>query len=354
MTKFIIRRVMLIPFLLFGVTVLIFTMLQFLSPVARSALYVQDLPKSEEALDAVIEVYGLNDPIIVQYWRWLVGTKNAETGEISGGILRGNFGFSRSTNQPVLDMIKGRFPASVELTLWSFFPIVLVGTWLGVQAAVHHNTLYDQAIRVFCITGASIPAFIFGLLALIVFYSKLGWFPPGRVSQWVTNEILEGTFIIKTNMFTVDALLSGRFDILLDVFRHMILPIITLTYISWATFVRVARSSMIDELSKNYMVTAKGKGLSDKYAQRIHALPNAMLPIVTMAGGTLIGLLSGVVITETVFNYPGIGSAAAAAASNLDVITVLGLSLFNGTILIVANLIVDVLYAMIDPRIRFA
>ncbi len=354
MTNYIIRRILLIPLLLVGVSLLIFSMLQFLSPVARSALYVKDLPKSEEALDAIIIAYGLDDPLPVQYWHWLVGRTNPNTGETVGGVLRGDFGYSHSAKQDVIVMIKERFPATLELTLWGFFPIVLIGTWLGIQAAIHYNSFFDQAIRFFCITGASLPLFVFGLLVLMVFYTKLGWFPPGRVSQWVTQEIQEGAFLVHTDMMTLDALINGRFDVFLDSLRHMILPIVTLSYLNWTTFVRVTRSSMLEELGQDYMVTARSKGVRVKDTRWKHAFPNALLPIITLAGGTFIGLLSGVVITETVFNYPGIGSAAATAASSLDVIAVLGISLFNGVLLILANLIVDILYAVADPRIRFA
>lgn len=354
MTNYIIRRILLIPLLLIGVTLLIFSMLQFLSPVARSALYVKDLPKSEEALDAIIVAYGLNDPLPVQYWNWLVGRRNSTTGEIAGGVLRGDFGYSHSAKQDVIVMIQERFPATLELTMWGFLPIVIIGTWLGIQAAIHYNSFYDQAIRFFCITGASLPLFVFGLLVLMIFYTKLGWFPPGRISQWVIQEIQEGSFPIHTDMMTIDALLNGRLDVFLDSLRHMILPIITLSYLNWTTFVRVTRSSMLEELGQDYMVTARSKGVRIQDTRWKHAFPNALLPIITLAGGTFIGLLSGVVITETVFNYPGIGSAAASAASSLDVIAVLGISLFNGVLLILANLIVDILYAVADPRIRFA
>jgi peptide/nickel transport system permease protein len=229
----------------------------------------------------------------------------------------------------------------------------LIGTFFGIQAAIHYNSFYDQLIRIFCITGASMPVFVFGLVALMVFYTKLSWFPPGRMSPWVTQEIQAGTFAIHTSLMTVDALINGRFDVFIDVLKHMVLPILALSYISWATFVRVTRSSMLEELSQDYMITARSKGVAHKAAQWKHAFPNVLLPVITLAGGTFITLLSGVVITETVFNYPGIGSAAATAATSLDVIAVLGISLFNGALLIVANLIVDVLYAVVDPRIRF-
>ncbi len=354
MTSYIIRRLLLLPVLLFGVTVLIFGMLQFLEPSERAALYVRDIPKTPGALDGIIRQYGLDDPLPVQYWHWLVGHPSPFTGKTVGGILRGDFGYSRVGSQPVVQLIATRFPATLELTLWAVFPIIGIGLWLGVQSAVHHNGIFDQAARTFSIVGTSFPTFVFGLLMLMFFYANLRWFPPGRVSDWVTFLINSGKFHQYTYLMTVDALLNGRLDIFWDALKHLILPVLTLSYISWATFLRVTRSSMLETLRQEYVTTARAKGVPERDVINKHARPNALIPVVTLAGFQVVGLLGGVVITETVFNYPGIGSAAAQAAQNLDVVTVLGFALFDGFVLIVANLIVDVLYAVIDPRVRLA
>ncbi len=352
MTNYIIRRLLLVPVLLFGVTVIIFAMLQFLEPVERSALYVKDFPKNEKQIEGIIKKYGLDQPIYEQYYRWLVGHVDPATGIRTGGIIYGDFGYSRTGSQPVIDMIKNRFPNTLDLALWTVFPMLSVGIWLGVKAAVHQNGFVDQAARIFSIVGTSFPTFVFGLLVLILFYAKLGWFPPGKMSDWVSQLIFSGQLKQYTHLLTIDALLNGRFDVFWDALKHMILPILTLSYINWATFVRVTRSSMLETLRMEYVVTARAKGLSEKTVINKHARPNAMLTIVTLAGMQVVGLLGGVVITETVFNYPGIGQAAANAAQQLDVVTVLGFAVFNGFILIVANLIVDILYGVIDPRVR--
>ena len=140
----------------------------------------------------------------------------------------------------------------------------------------------------------------------------------------------------------------------MDALKHLVLPVITLSYISWAQFLRITRSAMLESLNQDYMVTAKAKGVSTKNAINKHALPNAMIPVTTIAGFTVIGLLGGVIITETIFSFPGVGSAAARAAAQLDVVTVLGVALFEGIILILANLVTDVLYAVVDPRVRLS
>jgi len=354
MTTYIIRRLLLVPLLLFGVTVLIFAMLQFLSPVERSALYVRDIPKNQNAIDGIIKKYGLDQPIYVQYWRWMVGQVDPLTHKRIGGILFGDFGYSRTASQPVVQLIRTRFPNTLDLTLWAVAPVILVGIWLGVAAAVHQNGFIDQAARIFSIVGTSFPTFVFGLLMLMIFYANLHWLPPGRMSDWASQAVFLPSFHHYTSLLTFDSLLNGRFDIFLDALRHMLLPILTLSYINWATFVRVTRSSMLETLRMEYVTTARAKGLRERDVINKHARPNAMIPVVTLAGFQVIGLLGGVVITETVFNYPGIGAAAASAAAQLDVVTVLGFALFDGLILIVSNLVVDVLYGVIDPRVRLS
>jgi peptide/nickel transport system permease protein len=354
MSTYIIRRLLLVPVLIFGVTIIIFGMLQFLGPVERSALFVRDFPRNDKQIPGLIRKYGLDRPIYEQYWRWLVGIKDPATGVREGGVLFGDFGYSRTASQPVIDIIKNRFPNTLDLALWAVFPMLSVGIWLGVQAAVHQNGWIDQLARIFSIVGTSFPTFVFGLLVLILFYANFGWFPPGKMSDWVSQLIFSGQFHQYTKLLTIDALLNGRLDVFWDALRHMILPILTLSYINWATFVRVTRSSMLETLRMDYVTTARAKGLKENTVINKHARPNAMISITTLAGFSIVGLLGGVVITETVFNYPGIGKAAADAAAQLDVVTVLGFAVFNGLILILANLVVDVLYGFIDPRVRLA
>jgi len=354
MTAYIIRRLLLLPITVIGVTLLIFGMLQLLSPVERSALYVRDIPHTEGALDAVIRRYGLNDPFVVQYWRWLVGRADPVTGETVGGVLRGDLGYSRTGNQDVIDLLLHRLPATAELALWSIVPIIGVGIWLGVQAAVNHNKLIDQIARIFSIVGYSFPSFVFGLLVLLIFYARLEWFPPGRLSDWASQIVQSDAFTRYTQLNTVDALLNGRLDIFADSLRHMVLPVLTLSYIQWALLLKITRSAMLEALRQDYVTTARAKGLAERDVINGHARPNALIPVATVSGLTIVGLLNGVVFTETIFNYPGIGSAAADAAISLDVLTVLGFVLFTATLLIVANLVVDVMYAFLDPRVRLS
>jgi peptide/nickel transport system permease protein len=352
MTAYILRRLVQLPITVFGVTVLIFLMLQILSPAERAALYIKDIPKNEAQIDRVIKRYGLDKPMHVQYVNWLIGAVDQDTGDRVGGVLRADLGYSRTGREPVIDLLLRRLPATAELAIWSFIPILGIGIWLGIIAAINHNKLIDQIARVFSIVGYSFPTFVFGLLVLMLFYAKTGWFPPGRLSDWAVQIVSSPGFTQYTNLNSFDALLNGRFDVFLDALRHMFLPIITLSYLSWALLLRVTRSSMLETLGQDYIRTARAKGVAEKNVVNQHARPNALIPVATIGGLTVVGLLNGVVITETVFNYPGLGSAVAAAAVSLDVLTVLGFVLFNATLLILANLIVDVMYAFLDPRVR--
>src|SRR5687768_14027379 len=215
MVTYIIRRLLLVPFLLLGVSILIFGMLQFLDPVERASLYIRGEFRSDAQIEAVLKTYCLDCPIYRQYLNWVVGKVNPVSGEREGGILFGNFGWSRTTSQPVADLIARRFPNTLDLTLWAVGPVILVGIWLGVQAAVHHNGLIDQAARVFSIVGTSFPTFVFGLLMLMFFYANLQWFPPGRLSLEFNRIVDSPAFNHYTSLLTIDALLNGRFDIFL-------------------------------------------------------------------------------------------------------------------------------------------
>lgn len=352
MTAYIVRRLLILPVILIGVTVLVFAMLMLLDPRERAALYVSDVPHDPQVVQKIIEKYRLEAPIHEQYWRWLVGTRE-ESGEVRGGILRGNLGWSHTAQMPVTEAITERLPVSAELALWSIGPIIGLGIWSGVQAAVHHDRFFDHFSRVFAVVGWSIPTFVFALLMLLIFYSGLGWLPPERLSEWAKRVVWDSSqFTQYTNMNSIDALLNLRFDVFLDALRHLVLPVFGLSYLIFARVMRVMRSSMLETLREDYIRTARAKGLEEGVVVNRHARRNALIPIVTIGGLLFIGLLSGVVITETIYNLHGVGRLFADAALAFDVVTVLGLVLFNGVIMVVGNLVVDILYGFVDPRVR--
>jgi peptide/nickel transport system permease protein len=343
MTAYIIRRLLLLPVILFGVTVLIFLMLTQLSPTQRASLYVSDVPKRQAELQKVIEQYGLDDPIPQQYVRWI------------GTVVRGDLGWSKTGKEPVIDVIFGHLPATIELAMWAIVPILFVGIQLGILSAMHHNRLPDHVLRIFSIVGTSLPSFLAGLLLLMFFAVVLGWFPTGgRLTLELQRLVDSPAWNNVTGIYTIDSLINGNLAVFTDAVHHLVLPVLTLSYLNWAVLLRVTRSSMLETLRQDYVRTARAKGLVESKVIQNHARPNAMLPVVTISGWLLIGLLSGVAITETIFTWPGIGQRFIAAASNLDVVTVLGFVLFNGMLLIIGNLVVDILYAYLDPRVRLS
>jgi peptide/nickel transport system permease protein len=338
---FIARRLLLLPVVFIGVTLALQLLMQLLTPYQRAAAYVQS-EQQMNRLDEIVVLYGLNDPWYVQYGRWL------------GQVAKGNLGYSRISRQPVLQTIGQRFPATLELAIFAIIPVIGVGIWMGTAAALNRDKLIDQVTRVMSIIGWSLPTFVLGIWLLVIFYGWLGWFQPGRVSvEYLTELAGNPDFKTYTRMLTLDALLNGRFDVFLNALKHMVLPVITLAVVQSAQIMRVMRSSLLDALGQDYVRTAKAKGLAPQVVTRKHARRNALIPVITLAGFVLIGLINGVVITETIFNYPGLGQWAAQAATNLDYAAVLGFAVFTAMMVVLANLLVDVLYGIVDPRIRY-
>ena len=340
MLGFLVRRLLQLPFVLFAVSLIIVGLLQLLTPAQRAAAFVRSEQQLQN-IDQIIEQYNLDENFVVQYTTWLKQ------------VLQGNLGFSTSSKEPVLTTIKKRLPVSAELALYAFFPIVGFGIWLGTLAAVNRDKLIDQLVRILAIMGWALPTFVFGIWLLAWVYGGLGLFGIGRLSNEYLIELAAGGFTQYTGLMTLDALLNGRLDVFWDALMHLVMPVLTLTVVSGAQIMRVMRSSLLDELGKDYVRTARAKGLSERVVNLKHARRNALIPVITLAGLMFAFLLNGVVVTETIFNYPGIGQWAAQAAVQLDVPAVLGFAMLTAVIVVLANILVDILYAVVDPRIRY-
>jgi peptide/nickel transport system permease protein len=327
---------------MFGVTVIIVLLLQLLDPAQRAIAFIRS-PHQLVHLQAIIQQYGLDKPFYVQYWNWLMAA------------VHGNLGYSRVTSEPVLTTIVQRFPRTAQLAVLSIIPVVGVGIWLGTAAALHRDKFIDQFTRVLSIFGWSLPTFVLGIWLLVIFYGGLNILPPGPYTT-TTYSIPLATGDIKsyTHAYMLDAILNWRWDYFWDAFKHMILPVITLSVVLSAQVMRVMRGSLLDVLNQDYVRTARSKGLPEQVVNYKHARRNALIPVLTLSGFVLIGLLSGVVITETIFNYPGLGQWVARAATQLDYASVMGFALLAGFVVTVANLLVDIMYALVDPRIRYS
>ena len=344
MTAYIIRRLLILPIILIGITLIIFSMIWMLGPDRLLASYIKspEALKTEDAKERLIAKYGLDEPTVVQYFKWL------------GNIVQGDFGYSNIAKKPVQEAIAERIPYTLELALWAIIPVIAGGIWLGVLSGTHHNQPLDHGIRIVSLIGWSMPDFVFGLLILLLFYTILGWFPPGYLSYESEAVLRSAEWTKYTKMATIDSILNWNFSVFIDAFRHLIGPILTIAYLWWAYVLRITRSSMLEVLKKDYIRTARAKGLSENVVINKHARKNALIPVVTVAGGMLVSLLAGVVIVESVFNRPGLGRFTADAATQLDYFSILGSALVFSIILVLVNLIVDISYAFIDPRIRLS
>ena len=343
LASYVIRRLILLVFVLLGVTVLVFAITMLFPAEVRALLYVRNIQTaSGDAILETIERYGLNDPFYLQYGRWLEQ------------VLQGNLGWARITTQPVTEAILSRWPYTFEIVVFAAPLIIFIGIYLGVQSAIHRNGIIDHAARVLSIVGWSLPSFWLGLLLISIFYAYLGWFPPGPISQAGISFMRDAAngFIRYTRIDIIDGILNGHFWITLDVLRHVILPVTVIVVIDVALLIRVMRSSMLEALNKAYITTARAKGLAKKVVIYKHARRNALIPVATLSGMLVAGLLGGLVITETVFAFGGLGQFAAQAAVQVDMPAVLGYAILSALLFVIANLVVDVLYAYIDPRIR--
>jgi ABC-type dipeptide/oligopeptide/nickel transport system permease component len=339
MLNFVIRRLVQIPLVMLALSVIIVALTMLLTPEQRAAGYVRNEQQAAQ-LDRIIRERGLDKPFPIQYGKWLSST------------LSGDLGFSKASSEPVLDTIKHRLPNTLELTLVTALPILLLGIWLGTLSALHKDRLLDQILRIFAVIGFSLPTFVLGIVLLTIFYGYLGWLP-GAGQLEVINQFSVGDLKRYTGLLGVDAMLNGRFDIAFDVLRHLILPASTLIIVSGATILKVMRNNMLEALTSDYVRTARAKGLPEKAVNLKHARRNALLSIVTLGGFLIISLLSGSLITETIFAYPGIGQWVVQSALQLDIPGVLGFAMLSALIVVIISTLTDILYGVVDPRVRF-
>jgi peptide/nickel transport system permease protein len=341
MLAYVIRRFFLLFFVLFGVSVLLFGILMTFSPERRAATYVSS-PQQAKDIPRIIKKFGLDDPFYVQYVRWIK--------ELS----KGNMGWSLVASRPVGEAFWRYLPVTLEMNLFAAPIVILFGIWLGTLAGIHRDTWIDHITRILAIVGWSLPTFLFALVLLMIFYGHFQLFSPGVLSDHLSIFIIDNPdkFTPFTGMYTIDGILNGRFDITLDSLAHLILPVMTYVIVVVALNMRVMRSGIIEELSKEYVTTARAKGADKKTVHIKHARRNALLPVVTVAGQLMAMSMEGSIAVEVVFNRHGIGWWLAESATQLDMPVLMCICLFMGVVFVITNLTLDILYGYIDPRIR--
>jgi len=289
-----------------------------------------------EHYQQVYEEMGLGKPVIVQFVSYL------------GDVFTGDFGMSRLTARPVADDIVRVFPATLELATLGLIIGVILGVPMGVMAAVHQGRWLDHLVRLFGLFGYSMPIFWIGLIGLLVFYGILGWVGgPGRLDIFYVDVVPAVTGLI-----LVDSLIAGDTAIFWNAVSHIVLPASILGYFSLAYISRMTRSFMLEELSKEYITTARVKGLSESAVIWRHALGNVMIPLITVIALSYANLLEGSVLTETIFAWPGLGLYITTALLSADMNAVLGGTVVVGLIFVSLNMFSDILYKLVDPRAR--
>ena len=341
MYTFVIRRFLLLVLVLFGVSVLIFGILMTFSPERRAAAYVT-APQQAKDIPKIIKQFGLDDPFYFQYVRWMKE------------IFKGNMGWSLVAVRPVGEAFWRYFPITLEMNLFAAPIVIFLGIWLGSVSGIHRDTWIDHGTRIFAIVGWSLPTFLFALVLLMVFYGYFQIFSPGVLSDQLTMFIIDNPdkFIRFTGMYTIDGILNGRLDITLDALSHLVLPVLTYVIVVVALNMRIMRSGLIEELSKDYVITARAKGADKSTINYKHARRNALLPVVTVAGQLVAMSMEGSIAVEVVFSRHGIGWWLAESATQLDMPVLMCICLFMGVVFVLTNLTLDILYAYIDPRIR--
>ena len=294
------------------------------------------------ALASVRHALGLDVPIYVQYYNYIVG------------LFQGNLGVAFSNEQPVAPQIISAFPATLELSIGSMMVAVLVGVVLGVRSSRKYGSVEDTAIRTFGVVIYSIPVFFLGLIFIAVFAIGLHILPSGgRMSALIpTGGTIFGVHV-QTGLYTVDALLAGNLGEFVDALRHLILPCTALGLYISAVFLRITRSNMLETLGTEYVTSAKARGLKERTILYSYGLRNGLLPVLTIMGLEFAGLLAGAILTETTFAWNGVGTYIVTAITQRDYMAIQGAVVFFGILVAVVSLIVDILYAYLDPRIRY-
>lgn len=333
--KFTGKRLAYLVVMLFGVATLVFILTKMIPGDPTVANLSQRALNDPEVVAAYKAKYGLDQPIPVQYVLYI---KN---------LLKFDLGTSIRTNKPVLAELARCYPATIELALFAILLAAVFGILFGVISAIRRNSILDQAVRAVSVTGVSIPSFWFALLVLYFFYYKLHIFPgPGRLS----NSFSAPATV--TGLYVLDSLLEGNIPKAMDALSHLILPGTVLAAFTMGLITRTTRSNLLDVMSMDYIRTARAKGIGRVGLIVRHALGNALIPVLTVIGLGLGNLLGGMVLVETIFNWPGVGQFAYESVLSADFPAIIGVALLIALNYMIINTVVDILYGVIDPRVR--
>lgn len=336
MFRFVIRRLFLMVILLLGVSVMVFLISHLVPSNPVAANLSQTAMNDPEIVAAYEAKWGLDKPLYQQYFTYI------------SNLLRGDFGTSIRTGRPVLQDLTQYFPATVELSVFAMIVAIVLGVGFGILSAIFQNKPVDQVLRAISVSGVSLPSFWFALLVMSVFSAKLRWFPSGgRIDPRIFNPTGG------TGLYVLDGMLWGDWGMVADALAHLALPALVLGFFTMGLITRQTRSNLLETMSMDYIRTARSKGMRESRVVVSHALNNALIPVITVSGMGFSNLLGGMVFVEKIFSWPGIGQYAYLSATNLDFPAICGVSLLIAATYVVINLLIDILYGVIDPRIRY-
>ncbi|MET0566454.1 MAG: ABC transporter permease [Acidimicrobiia bacterium] len=331
MHRYIGRRLLGLPLVILMVSVLVFALTRIggtpIGPYLEPGM-------TDDEIAALEERFNLDEPLPMQYLAWL------------GGVVQGDLGWSAVAAAPVVDVFRQRIPASFELGAFAALWAVTLGVGLGTFAARRRNRMGDQISGVIAVGGASMPTFWLGIVLLIIFWSYLGWFPHGRSSPEIWASIPH-----PTGFYTIDALLAGSLAAMKDALWHLVLPALTLGYAAVGIVTRMMRSSLLEEMGKDYVDAARARGLPENLVVRRHARRNAFIPTITVVGLAIGIMFEGTVVVETIFGWPGLGSWMASSVLSGDQGTTLAFVIFTSVLFVTINMVVDVIYGYLDRRV---
>lgn len=342
---YILRRFLLLIPVLIGITFITFFLTHNIPNYDPAAAWLKD-KTSPAARELIVKQHHLDEPVVVQYFYYINDLVHLDLGNSAS-----------EGGRPVTDALRDYFPATIELTVTSLIICIFIGIPLGIISAIKKDKLPDHIVRIFSLAGISIPVFWFALILQYIFYMQLdllplgGRLPLGDTPPQFNLPLL--TDIHSTGLYTVDSLLAGDFNLFLQVITHLILPGFCLAFIQLAIITRMTRSSMLEAMTQDFIRTARSKGLSERVVIFKHALRNALITTTTVVGLMFGGLLAGAVLTETIFFWPGIGRYSTHAIISMDYPSIMGFTLMIAIIYVFTNLLVDILYAYLDPRIKY-
>jgi len=344
LTDYIVRRLLLLIPVLIGISFITFILTHNIPGYDPAAPWMKERTTPAER-ELIIKQHHLDEPTVNQYFYYL------------RDLSRLDMGLSSSQgNKPVAEMLALFFPATLELTVFSLVLCVLIGIPIGIISALKRDKWPDHIVRIFSLTGISIPVFWFALILQYMFYLKLDLLPlGGRLDLGTEPPVFNLPFIDihSTGLYVLDSILAGNMTTLGQALLHLVMPSFCLAFIYMAVIARMTRSSMLESMTQDYIRTARSKGLSERAVIFKHALRNALIPTTTVIGLMFGALLSGAVLTETIFYWPGIGRYSTFAISSLDYASIMGFTLLIAIIYVLSNLFVDILYAYLDPRIKY-